>query len=415
LILSIFNLQIGVRHFNKNTKGFKMNRYTAIKILLLISSVAFFSCSSDAQNSSREINPGIWVRPGYELSVAANSDERARHMCIGPDGTLYYTTTPDKIIMAAKDKDNDGYYETLTQFHVSDNGTSSVLWYDGWLWYTESGAIFKLRDNNNDGVADEKVTVIPEGSLPSGGGHNWRPILILNGRIYTAIGDEGNINDLVNTEREKIWSFNLEGKDKKLWCSGIRNTEKLVVRPGTDEIWGMDHGSDWFGKQVGDQFGMQPITDYNPPGEMNKYVEGGFYGHPFIVGNRVPRYEYMNRKDIIELAAKTIVPEWCTGAHWAPNGMMFYTGDQFPADHIGDAFVSFHGSWNRSKKAGYEVDRVLFEDGKPYGEKAYVKFLSKDQEVLGRPVDVIQAADGSLLISEDYNNIIYRLKYVGNK
>ena len=392
-----------------------MNSYKIVKILLLISSVAFFSCSSEAQNSTRKVDPGIWVRPGFELSVAVNSDQRTRHMCVGPDGTLYYTTTPDKIIMAAKDKDNDGYYETLTQFHVSDNGTSSVFWYDGWLWYTESGAIYKLRDNNNDGIADEKVAVIPDGSLPSGGGHHWRPLLILNGRIYTGIGDEGNINDLVNTDREKIWSFNLEGKDKKLWCSGIRNTEKLVVRPGTDEIWGMDHGSDWFGKQIGDQFGMQPITDYNPPGEMNKYVEGGFYGHPFIVGNRVPRYEYINRKDILELAAKTIVPQWCTGAHWAPCGMMFYTGDQFPRDNKGDAFVAFHGSWNRSTKAGYEVDRVLFEDGKPYGEKAYVKFLTKDKEVLGRPVDVIQASDGTLLISEDQQNIIYRLKYVGNK
>lgn len=393
--------------------------------------ILFFTCafvlSSElvplaAQNQAPKVNPEIWVRPGYELTIAVSSDLRVRHMVLGPDGTLFYTTTPDNVIVAAKDKNNDGYYETLTKFFTSENTVYSVQWFDGYLWYTENGAIYKLRDNNNDGVADERVTVMPIGSLPSGGGHAWRPILIYKERIYTGIGDPGNVTDASATEREKIWSFNLKGKDKKLWSSGIRNTEKLVVRPGTDEIWGMDHGSDWFGAEAGDKRGMQPITDYNPPDEMNKYVERGFYGHPFIVGNRIPRYEYLKRPDIIDLAAKTIVPEWCTGAHWAPNAMMFYTGDQLP-DAKGDAFVAYHGSWNRSVKAGYEVTRVLFEDGKPYGELPYVKFLTADQKVLGRPVDVIQAPDGTLLISDDGNasvdgykmNNIYRLKYVGKK
>lgn len=392
-----------------------MNKFLPVKLLCLVSVIVFSSCTQKAQNPSSEANPEIWVRAGYELSIVVDSDERVRHMCFGPDGTLYFTTTPQSIIMAAKDKDNDGYFETLTQFHVSDKGVYTVLWYEGWLWYSESGAVYKLQDKDNDGVADEKLNVIADGILPSGGSHHYRPLLIHNGRLYTGIGDAGNINDMTDTEREKIWTFNLEGKDRKLWCSGIRNTEKLVVRPGTDEIWGMDHGSDWFGREVGDERGMQPITDYNPPGEMNKYIEGGFYGHPFITGNRVPRYEYVNRDDIIELAAKTIVPQWCAGAHWAPNGMMFYTGDQFPAEYKGDAFVAYHGSWNRSVKSGYQVTRVLFEDGRPYGEKPYVKFITDDQEVLGRPVDVIQAPDGTLFISEDNQNKIYRLKYVGEK
>ena len=376
-----------------------------------------------AQSSAPGVNSGIWVRPGYELTIAVSSDLRARHMALGPDGTLYYTTTPDNVIMAAKDKNNDGYYETLTRFYTSENTVYSVAWYDGYLWYTENGAIYKLRDKDNDGVADERATVMPPGSLPSGGGHAWRPVLIYKGRFYTGIGDPGNVTDASETEREKIWSFNLEGKDKKLWSSGIRNTEKLVVRPGTDEIWGMDHGSDWFGGALGDKRGRQPITDNNPPDEMNKYIEGGFYGHPFIVGNRIPRYEYMKRPDIIDLAAKTIVPEWCTGAHWAPNAMMFYTGDQYPPETKGDAFVAYHGSWNSSVKVGYQVTRVLFENGTPYGELPYVRFLTPGQKVLGRPVDVIQAPDGTLLISDDGNetadgyrmNNIYRLKYIGKK
>ncbi len=399
-----------------------MKRFLNLDSLISFILIGLVTCLVDAQGKGPKVNPGIWIRPGYELSVAVSSDLRPRHMALGPDGTLYYTTMPDKVIIAAKDKDNDGYYETLTNFYTSENSVSGVFWYDGYLWYTESGAIYKLKDKNNDGTADERVTIIPVDSLPSGGSHHYRPVLIHKDRLYTALGDPGNITDATKTDREKIWSYNLEGKDKKLWCSGIRNTEKLVIRPGTDEIWGMDHGSDWFGREVGDSEGNQPITDYNPPAEMNKYIEGGFYGHPFIVGNRVPRYEFMKKPDIIELAAKTIVPEWCGGAHWAPCGMMFYTGDQFP-NAKGDAFVAYHGSWNRSVKAGYQVTRVLFENGKPYGELSYIKFLTNDQKVLGRPVDVIQAPDGSILISDDGNktvdgfkeNNIYRLKYVGMK
>ncbi len=110
-------------------------------IALIISITAF----TYGQNQQPKVNPEIWVRPGYELSIAVSSDIRARHMALGPDGTLYYTTTPEKIIVAAKDKDNDGFYETLTHFYTSENSVSDVLWNDGYLWYTESGAIYKLN------------------------------------------------------------------------------------------------------------------------------------------------------------------------------------------------------------------------------------------------------------------------------
>jgi len=117
----------------------------------------------------------------------------------------------------------------------------------------------------------------------------------------------------------------------------------------------------------------------------------------------------MDKEDIVEWASKTVVPEWTTGAHHAPNAMCFYDADLFPSEFKGDAFVAFHGSWNRSTKGGYAVTRVLFEDGHPYGELKMVNFLGPDQEVNGRPVDVIVAPDGSLLISDDYKNRIYRL------
>lgn len=336
-------------------------------------------------------------------------------MKFSPDGTLYVSLPGKGEIKSCRDMDGDGYYEKVETFVDDHQTVHGLAWYDGWLWFTESGAIFKARDTNGDGVSDEEQTIIPEGQLPKGGGHWWRSILVTGDRFYTSIGCSGNINEDGNTDRLKIWSFKHDGTDKKLFASGLRNTEKLLNRPGTDEIWGMDHGSDWFGREIEqkDTKAGQPITDWNPPGELNHYVEGGFYGHPYIVGNKIPRYEFMDREDIVELAKKTIPPAWCTPAHWAPNGFIFYTGDQYPEEIKDDAFVAFHGSWNRSEKAGYCVERILFDDGKPYGQLKYLNFITDDGEVLGRPVDVELAPDGSLLVSDNYGNKIYRLSYTG--
>ncbi len=386
-----------------------------IKASVLFLSGLLQVLSSCAQPKTPD--PAIWVRDGFTLSIAENTINEPRFMAFDDQGTLYVSLPGKGEIKSLKDLDKDGYYETLKTFVSGYPTVHGMYFYEGWLWFTQSGAIYKAMDSNNDGVADKTETIIPNGDLPEGGGHWWRPIVINNNRIYTEIGCSGNISTDEGTDRQKIWTYNLDGRDKKLFASGLRNTEKLVVRPGTDEIWGMDHGSDWFGRTLEEKSSVpgQVITDSNPPGEMNHYVQDGFYGHPFIVGKRIPRYEYMDRPDIVELAAKTIEPEWCAGAHWASNAMTFYTGKQFPAECSNDAFVAYHGSWNRTNNAGYCLTRVLFENGHPYGELKYVDFLKPDGEVLGRPVDVLVAPDGSLLFSDDSVNLIYRLSWNGKK
>ena len=380
------------------------------RVLIFLFSI---SCSS-AQNisSTKKAHPEIWVRNGFILEIVLEEVKNPRFLQLDREGTLYISQPSKGVITSCKDRDNDGYYETLETYVENHKSVHGMHWKDGWLWFAETGAIFKSRDTNNDGIADEVVEIIKKGEIPSKGGHWWRPVLIHKDRIYTAIGCSGNITDETDSERLKIWSFNLEGKDKQFYAGGLRNTEKLVIRPNTDEIWGMDHGSDWFGLEMEKKEKQgQPITDFNPPCEMNHYKQGEFYGHPYITGNKVPRYEYMNRKDIVEWAKKTTVPEWITGAHWAPNAMTFYNGKQFPTEYVGDAFVAYHGSWNRSTKGGYSLSRVLFENGKPFGEKQIIRFLNESEEILGRPVDVIQTNDGSLLISDDWGSKVYKLSY----
>ena len=378
--------------------------------LLVILSFFLTSCLT-AQKE--KISSDIWVREGYKLTIVQEEIKNPRQMQVSPDGVLFVSLPGEGEIKACRDKNGDGYYETVTTFVKGHPKVHGVNWHDGWLWFAESGAIFKARDTNNDGVADETVTVIPAGKLPSGGAHWYRPVLINNNRIYTSIGCSGNIDDETATERLKIWSFALDGSDKQLFCGGLRNTEKLLIQPGTNEIWGMDHGSDNIGESMEkkDKDGRKPITDWNPPCEMNHYVKDAFYGHPYITGSRIPRYEYMNRPDIVEWATKTTPPAWAAGAHYAPNGMTFYNANKIP-NAKGDAFVAYHGSWNRSTKGGYTVTRVLFENGNPYGEQTYVKFTNGD-DIFGRPSDVEVAGDGSILISDDWGNKIYRLTYVG--
>ncbi|MHC4266668.1 MAG: PQQ-dependent sugar dehydrogenase, partial [Planctomycetota bacterium] len=206
------------------------------KLIVNICSVlTLFVCPVIAQKALPQPDLKIEVREGFELTVAQADIQVPRFMEIGPDGTLYVSLPHQGQIKACMDKDGDGYYESVNTFVSNHRTAHCMFFHDGWLWFTETGAIFKARDIDGDGKADEEETVIQKGKIPGGGGHWWRSILIHKGRIYTSIGDSGNISDERETERQKIWSFKLDGSDKKLFASGLRNTEKLVVRPGTDE------------------------------------------------------------------------------------------------------------------------------------------------------------------------------------
>ncbi len=351
------------------------------------------------------------VRPGFKVSLVAQDFGSARFLEMGPTGRLF-VSQPGSGTIASLQRQGDGTFKKIGDFVKDKPTVHGMQWKDGWLWFTQSGAIWKARDTNNDGIADEEVKVLD--GLPSGGGHWWRPILVTDSGFYTGIGDDGNINDHLDVmgdkgEREKIWFYNLDGSGKTLWASGTRNTEKLGFRPGTQEVWGADHGSDNFGKPLGESGGNQPFTDRIPPEEFNRYDKGAFYGHPFIMGNGMARLEFKDRPDILELAQKTVLPQWALAAHWAVCGWTFARSNALGMK--GDAFIACHGSWNSTKKVGYCVERVMFDpqSGSPMGEQKLVSTLDKNGEVVGRPVDVVEEADGSLLFSDDKNNCVYRV------
>lgn len=387
--------------------------------IAVLAAMCLASAGAQAQQENKPDYENFSVRQGYRVTLAAELPD-ARFLEFGDNGVLYCSRPDRGDIIAFQDKDGDGVLETRGDFVTGKRSVQGMCFHDGWLWFSTMGSIHKARDKDGDLKSDEVVDIIPVGSLPRGGTHWWRSLLVTNDGLFTSIGDSENISDQTKTEREKIWHFSLDGSDKKLFCSGIRNTEKLRYRPGTTEVWGFDHGSDYFGAKIGK--GSVGSTDLNPPDELNKYTQDAFYGHPFVVGNRVPRQEYLDREDIGQLCDQTTPPEWCMGAHWAINGFTFIDpaiNDKtkaFPADHDGDVFFASHGSWNSSRRVGYCVGRILFDDGKPYGLLKIVSTLDeKNQVVWARPVDCAQAPDGSIVFSCDQPGKIFRIRYVGNE
>ncbi|MFN0010296.1 MAG: PQQ-dependent sugar dehydrogenase [Phycisphaerales bacterium] len=379
---------------------------------------------------------GFSVRAGYELTLAADEVSGGRFLEFDERGRLY-VSVPSGEIVQLFDDDGDGVFERRREVVTGLRGLHGLCFRKddtgSWLWFTTSDSVRRVRVDTLPEQGEVKGTVetiLKPGDLPRGGGHWWRSVLVTETHVFTSIGDSGNISDETASERQKVWRFNHDGTGKTLWASGVRNNEKLRLRPGTSEVWGVDHGSDNMGAPLGESArAYGPVTDMNPPDEFNHYIEGGFYGHPFVTGNRVPRYEFAvgkgKREDLVELADTTIPPMWCFQAHSSSNAFAFLepglcgAGKAMPADHAGDAFVAQRGSWNRRAPSGHTISRVLFDDGVPYGQLVIVSTLAKGgRSHNGKPIDCVQAADGSVLFSVDSMQEtnaarVYRLRWVG--
>ncbi len=382
-----------------------MKRITSLVTVGIICSFGLtHTVAQDVQSKLGPDVPPFIVRPGLRVTLAAQDIGQVRFLEFGGTDTLYVSQPLAGAIITLRQQ--GGRWTKAADFVTDKPTVHGMHYYDGWLWFTQSGVVWKARDTNGDGQADEEMKVLD--GLPSGGGHWWRSILVTPSGFYTSIGDSGNITVQISTDRQKIWKFSLDGTNKTLFASGLRNTEKLRLRPGTDEVWGADHGSDAYGNTLGEKPPNQPFTDHIPPCEFNLYVQGGFYGHPFIVGDGLPRLEFKDRPDLLEWANKAISPEWSLGAHWAPNGWTFVSSNALGFQ--GDAVIACHGSWNSSVKVGYRVERILFDPltGRPTGRQKLVGLL-RDDQVLGRPCDVVEAPDGSLYFSDDFRGRIYRI------
>ena len=240
--------------------------------------------------------------------------------------------------------------------------------------------------------------------LPDAGQHPNRTIAFgPDGKLYITVGSTCNACDESNEENATIVQVQPDGSQRQIYASGLRNTIGFGWHPQTQELWGMDHGTDWRGDNL-------------PPEELNRIQHKGNYGWPFCYADRQPDVYFQDdpkSESKQEYCADTIAPVLTYQAHSAPIGMAFYNATQFPQEYRGDAFVAMRGSWNRLPPTGYKIVRVRFQNGQPVGFEDFLTgFLTRGgQNHFGRVAGVIVAPDGSLLISEDTNGVIYRVTY----
>jgi glucose/arabinose dehydrogenase len=221
-------------------------------------------------------------------------------------------------------------------------------------------------------------------------------------KMLVAVGSSSNVGDDPRERRRaNILEFTPDGKNEKIYASGIRNPVGLAVHPQTGEVWTSVNERDGLGDNL--------VPDY-----ITHVTPGGFYGWPWFYIGQHPDPTMGGRG--ADMKDKVIVPDVLLQAHSASLSLTFYTGTQFPAEFRGEIFAAEHGSWNRSRRTGYKVIRVPAPNGKATGEYEdfLTGFVTPSGDVWGRPVGVATASDGALLVSDDGSNQIWRVSYQGS-
>lgn len=347
------------------------------------------------------------VPDGFEVNIFAQGLGNVRWMAFAPDGTLLVTRRMEGDVIALTDADGDGQADSPDiNVIASDIPYAHGITVNGNQVYIAADKQVLVADWVGPDVALNTQQII--GDLPTGGQHTNRTIAFgPDGLIYLTVGSTCNACAEPNPENATMILIQPDDFSREVYATGLRNTIGFGWHPQTGELWGMDHGSDWRG-------------DDQPPEELNQIVQDGNYGWPWCFADQqtdlfipVPPPAGVGRAVYCE---RTLPSTVTTTAHSAPIGMVFYTADQFPDEYVNDAFVAMRGSWNRSEPSGYTIVRIHFDDaGQPVAFEDFLTgFLIEEQLAnFGRVAGLAVAPDGSLLIAEDTNGIIYRVSYTG--
>ena len=356
----------------------------------------------------------LQVPSGFKIDMYASGFRDPRFLLTAPSGDIFVTESRTNQIKVLRDTKNAGKPDVTQIFAGQDlNKPFGMAFYPPgddpqFLYVANTDGIIRFPYRNGDlkarGPAEKLSAQLSGGAgFLRSGGHWTRDIVFSpdGKKMYISIGSRSNdSDDPSEANRARIFEFNPDGTEQKVYAWGIRNAVGIAFRPGTNELWMSTNERDELGEDL-------------PPDYISSVRRDGFYGWPwFYLGNHVdPRHKGKHP----DLAGKVIVPDVLVQAHSATLNLCFYAGDQFPAEYKGDIFAAFHGSWNRTKRTGYKIVRVPFDHatGKALGEyEDFVTgFVTKDGNVWGRPVGLTVAKDGSLLFSEDGNGTIWRVSY----
>lgn len=353
------------------------------------------SCSKPKEEVSLS---GIKLPPGFSINIYAEVND-ARSMALSPSGTLYIGNKDGDKVYAVKDTDGDFVADKKWVLDSGLNMPNGVAFKEGDLYVAEVNRILKFPDIENKLDNPGEPSVVYD-KFPTEAHHGWKYIAFgPDGKLYVPVGAPCNICEPTDSIYAAIHRMNADGTGLELFASGIRNTVGFTWHPETNDMWFTDNNRDMMG-------------DDTPPCELNSASAPGMhFGYPYCHGGTIPDPEFGSKRSCDEF----VKPMQNLGAHVAPLGLKFYTGSMFPAEYKNQIILAEHGSWNRSKKSGYKLSLVKLQDGKV---TSYEPFASgwldeATQNVTGRPVDVLQMPDGSLLVSDDQAGKIYRITYKG--
>jgi len=345
----------------------------------------------------------ITLPPGFSLDVYAAGMKSPRLLLFTETGDLLVSTPrQDKVWLVARDGDGDGRADGTRVLLDKLYLPHGLAYRDGWLYVAETDAVLRVRFDPATGSVSGSPERFITG-LPARGNHWSRTVRIgPDGKLYVTVGSSCNVCIEETSKRAAMLRYNLDGSGEEIYANGLRNAVDFAWQPGTGALYATDNGRDL----LGDDF---------PPCELNRVVAGGFYGWPFANGNRVPDPD-LGAGHEAQIAA-SIPPAHGFGAHTAPLGIAFYeppaggSPAAFPAAYHGAAFVAEHGSWNRSRKSGYQVVALHFRPDGSIVEEPFITGFMRDEKVSGRPVGVAVGPDGALYVSDDYTGTIYRIAY----
>ena len=354
--------------------------------------------------------------PGFAVNVYASRLDGPRLIRTAPNGDIFVAESDAGTLRVLRGIDPKGRARQVARFADGLHKPFGIAFYPPgaepeWVYVANTDSVVRFPYRNGDLKARgpaQTLCELPGGGFLRGGGHWTRDIAFsLDGKtMYVSIGSRSNVDDSdthpAEHERADILQFNPDGSGRKVYAWGIRNAVGIAVHPVSGELWVSVNERDDLGDNL--------VPDY-----ISHIVPGGFYGWPwfYMGGTQDPRHQGRHP----ELRSRVIMPDVLIQPHNASLEMMFYQqrpnqSSQFPQSYQGDIFAAEHGSWNRSARTGYEVIRVPLRGG-THAENRYEDFLTgfvtRDGAVWGRPVGVAEAPDGSLLVSDDMGDVVWRV------
>ena len=370
------------------------------------------SADNDARVVPRPRDAWPHAPAGFQVRLYAEELANPRALSTAPNGDVFVTDSRPGALRVLRGVGADGRALRRATYATGLDQPFGVAFFPPgpapkWLYVAETGAVVRFPYAPGDLVArgaPAPIAKLPGGGRLHGGGHWTRDLAFSSdgSKLYVSVGSKSNVDDPDDNPAERnradILEMSPEGKNVRVYASGIRNAVGIAVSPRTGEVWASVNERD----ELGDDL----VPDY-----VTHVVDGGFYGWPwfYLGGHQDPRHAGKHP----ELRDKVILPDVLLPAHSASLQMVFYDGAQFPAAYRGDVFAAEHGSWNRSVRSGYEVVRVpVDERGRARGtyEDFLTGFVTPSGAVWGRPVGVAVAADGALLVSDDAGGCVWRIE-----